>query len=166
MVSPTRRSAGPDAGRSQRGPGSGKGESAMDESCRRRTQVWLLVGMLFAAGASEAADARIYVTNRGGTTISVIDAATNKVVETIRGLESPEVVRFSPDGSRLYIALRSEDNLYVMDRKTGKTIKKVPLSGWANDAMATSDGKLILICIRNTGREAEDVGALDFIDAR
>jgi len=62
------------------------------------------------------------------TTISVIDPATNKVVDVIKGIESPEVVRFSPDGSRLYIANRSVDVLYVMDRKSGKYIKEVPLS--------------------------------------
>jgi len=127
---------------------------------------WLVLGMLSAAIPVAAATARIYVTNRGGTTISVIDPATNKVVQVIKGIESPEVVRFSPDASRLYIATRSEDFLDVMDRKSGKIIKKVPLSGWANDAAVTSDGKLILVCIRNTGQEAEDVGALDVIDAK
>jgi YVTN family beta-propeller protein len=131
-----------------------------------RWDVRLLLGLLFAAGPLAASTARIYVTNRGGTTISVIDPATNKVVEVIKGIESPEVVRFSPDGSRLYIANRSVDVLYVMDRKSGKYIKKVPLSGWANDAAVTSDGKLIVVCIRNTGQEAVDVGALDIIDAK
>jgi len=133
--------------------------------CGRRG-AWLLLGLLLAAVPLVASTARIYVTNRGGTTISVIDPATNKVVEVIKGIESPEVVRFSPDGSRLYIANRSVDVLYVMDRKSGKYIKKVPLSGWANDAAVTSDGKLIVVCIRNTGQEAEDVGALDIIDAK
>jgi YVTN family beta-propeller protein len=126
----------------------------------------LLLGLLIAAVPLVATTARVYVTNRGGTTIDVIDTATNKVVEVIKGIESPEVVRFSPDGSRLYITTRSEDVLDVMDRKTGKYIKKVPLSGWANDAAVTSDGKLIVICIRNTGTEAEDVGALDIIDSK
>jgi len=131
--------------------------------CRLRhlSIFWVMFAMPLAAGT-----VRIYVTNRGGTTIDVIDPATNKVVETIRDIESPEVVRFSPDGSRLYIASRGEDFLQVRDRKSEKLIKKVPLSGWANDAMVTSDGKLILVCIRNTGNEAVDVGALDIIDAK
>ena len=133
--------------------------------CGRRG-TWLFLGMLFVAIPLAATTARIYVTNRGGTTIDVIDPATNKVVQTIRDIESPEVVRFSLDGNRLYIATRSEDVLDVMDRKTEKIIKKVPLSGWANDAMVTSDGKLILVCIRNTGTEAVDAGALDIIDAK
>src|SRR5206468_5285616 len=50
-------------------------------------------------------------------------------------------------------------------RSSGKTVKKVPLSGWANEAQTTKDGKLILVCIRNTGTKAEDAGALDIIDA-
>jgi YVTN family beta-propeller protein len=133
---------------------------------RGRKNAWLLLGMLVVAMPLAAATARIYVTNRGGTTIDVIDPATNKVVQVIKGIESPEVVRFSPDGSRLYIATRSEDVLIVMDRKSGKYIKKVPLSGWANDAGVTADGKLIVVCIRNTSTEAEDVGALDIIDAK
>jgi YVTN family beta-propeller protein len=133
---------------------------------RGRKNVWLLLGMLIVALPLAAATARIYVTNRGGTTIDVIDPATNKVVEVIKGIESPEVVRFSHDGSQLYIASRSEDVLDVMDRKSGKYIKKIPLSGWANDAGVTSDGKLIVICIRNTGTDAVDAGALDIIDAK
>jgi YVTN family beta-propeller protein len=123
--------------------------------------LWILLAMPLVAGT-----ALIYVTNRGGTTIDVIDAATNKVVQTIGNIESPEVVRFSPDGSRLYIPYRGENDLIVMDRKSEKIIKKVPLSGWPNEAQTTRDGKLILVCIRNTGTTAEDAGALDIIDAK
>jgi YVTN family beta-propeller protein len=121
--------------------------------------LWILLAMPLAAGT-----ALIYVTNRGGTTIDVIDSTTNKVVQTIGNIESPEVVRFSPDGSRLYIFSRAENFLIVMDRKSGKIVKKVPISGWANEAQTTNDGKLILVCIRNTGAEAVDAGALDMID--
>jgi YVTN family beta-propeller protein len=123
--------------------------------------LWILLAMPLVAGT-----ALIYVTNRGGTTIDVIDAATNKVVQTIGNIESPEVVRFSPDGSRLYIPYRGQNDLIVMDRKSEKIIKKVPLSGWPNEAQTTRDGKLILVCIRNTGTTAEDAGALDIIDAK
>jgi YVTN family beta-propeller protein len=123
--------------------------------------LWILLAMPLVAGT-----ALIYVTNRGGTTIDVIDAATNKVVQTIGNIESPEVVRFSPDGSRLYIPYRGANELIVMDRKSEKIIKKVPLSGWPNEAQTTRDGKLILVCIRNTSATAEDAGALDIIDAK
>ena len=139
--------------------------SALKRHCSGLMHVWPLLGMLSAAIPLTASTALIYVANRGGTTIDVIDAATNKVVHTIGNIESPEVVRFSPDGRQLYIFSRAENFLIVMDRKSGKIIKKVPLSGWANEAQTTKDGKLILICIRNTGIKAEDVGALDIIDS-
>jgi YVTN family beta-propeller protein len=121
--------------------------------------LWILLAIPLTAGT-----ALIYVTNRGGTTIDVIDSRTNKVVQTIGNIESPEVVRFSRDGSRLFIFSRAENFLIVMDRKSGKIVKRVPISGWANEAQTTYDGKLILVCIRNTGPEAEDAGALDIID--
>jgi YVTN family beta-propeller protein len=140
--------------------------TTMKKYSRARRNVWLPLGLLFAAVPLAAATARVYVANRGGTTVDIIDTATNKVVDQIKGIESPEVVRFSPDGSRLYITSRSEDVLDVRDRKSGKTIEKVPLSGWANDAAVTSDGKLIVVCIRNTTTEAEDRGALDIIDSK
>ena len=128
---------------------------------------WFLIVLpIFLAMPLAAGTALIYVTNRGGTTIDVIDAATNKVVHTIGNIESPEVVRFSPDGSRLYIPYRGANELLVMDRKSEKIIKRVPLSGWPNEAQTTKDGKLILVCIRNTATTVEDVGALDIIDAK
>src|SRR4029077_14814920 len=128
---------------------------------------WFLIGLSISLAMPLAAGtAWVYVTNRGGTTIDVIDSATNKVVHTIGNIESPEVVRFSPDGSRLYIPYRGANELIVMDRKSEKIIKKVPLTGWPNEAQTTKDGKLILVCIRNTATTVEDVRALDIIDAK
>src|SRR5256712_13099551 len=140
--------------------------SVLKGHCGGRRHVWLLLGLLSAAIPLAAATNLIYVTNRGGTTFDVIDARTNKVVQSIGNIESPEVVRFSPDGRLLYIFSREEENaLIVMDRKSGKTVQKVPGRGWANEAQTTKDGKLILVCIRNSGTKAEDAGALDIIDA-
>jgi YVTN family beta-propeller protein len=105
-----------------------------------------------------ASTVRIYVTNLAGTTISVVDPTTNKVVQEIKDIEVPESVQFSPDGSRVYITQGPENVLTVLDRKTEKLIKKVPISGHANDLAVTRDGKYVLICI------AENPGALDIID--
>ena len=46
--------------------------------------VYLLLLVAIPVGAGTV---RIYVTNRAGTTIDVIDPAINKVVETIRGIK-------------------------------------------------------------------------------
>src|SRR5580704_2991978 len=89
---------------------------------------WMLIAIPLAAST-----ARVYITNHAGITISVVDPATNTVVEEIKGIEVPEAVNFSPDGSRVYITQGPENVLTVLDRKTHKEIKKVPLSGHAND---------------------------------
>src|ERR1700682_4831247 len=105
--------------------------SALKGHCSGLRHVWLLLGMLSAAIPLAAGTALIYVANRGGTTIDVIDAATNKVVHTIGNIESPEVVRFSPDGRQLYIFSRAEpekDFLIVMDRKSGQIVNTVAVS--------------------------------------
>jgi YVTN family beta-propeller protein len=117
------------------------------------------IPLLILAVPLAAGTVRIYVTNLAGTTISVVDPVTNKVVHEISDIEVPESVRFSPDGSRLYITQGSESVLTVLDQKTGKLIKKVPISGHANDLAVTWDGKWILVCV------AEKPGAVDFINA-
>ena len=115
--------------------------------------LWILLAMPLAASTS-----LIYILNNAGTTISVIDPATDKVVQTIGGIEVPEAAHFSPDGSRIYVTNGSDHFLDVLDRKTGKSIKRVPISGHPNDLAVTPDGKRVLICI------SETPGALDIID--
>ena len=115
--------------------------------------LFLLVGM-----PGVAATARIYVTNHAGTTISVVDASTNKVVEEVKDIEVPEAVDFARDGSRLYITQGPENVLTVLDRKTQREIKKIPLSGHANDLAVTPDGKWVVVCI------GQVPGGLDLID--
>ena len=128
------------------------------QRCLRRIRQlgipWLVLAMPVAAST-----VRIYVTNHAGTTISVVDPATQKVVREIKDIEVPEAVHFSPDGSRAYITQGAENVLTVLDQKSGKEIKSVPISGHANDMAVTRDGKWIVICI------AETPGALDIIDA-
>jgi len=98
-----------------------------------------------------------YVSNRAGTTISVIDTATNKVLPPIEGVEQTEAVAFSKDGSQVFVAIGGDtDAVAVYDQKTRKHIKDVKLSGWPNDLRVTKDGKLAIVCINDTG-------AFDFI---
>jgi YVTN family beta-propeller protein len=119
----------------------------------RLSCLWILMVLPLSAATS-----LIYVPNTGGTTISVIDPATNKVVQVIENIEAPEEAKFSPDGSRVYIDSGGENVLYVVDRKTGKHLKKVPLSGYPNDLAVTNDGRYVLVCI------FQSPGGLDIID--
>jgi len=102
--------------------------------------------------------ARIYVTNSAGNTIDVIDAATNKVVQVIRGIELPHGIGFSPDGARVYVSNESESVLDVVDRKTCEVLHKVALSGRPNNLAVTKEGGRVLVGIRS------DPGVVDVID--
>jgi YVTN family beta-propeller protein len=76
----------------------------------------------------------------------------------IHGIELPHGITFSPDGARVYVSNESESVLDVVDRRSGKILKKVPLSGRPNNIAITKDGRRILVGIR------APQGALDVID--
>ncbi len=102
--------------------------------------------------------ARIYVTNSAADTIDVVDPATNKVVQVIRGIELPHGINFSPDGSRVYVSNESESVLDVVDAQSGDILRKIPLSGRPNNISITKDGRRVVVGIRTPP------GALDLID--
>jgi YVTN family beta-propeller protein len=75
------------------------------ESTRCRTgfrDAWLLLAL--AALPVSANTVRVYVTNSAGDSIHVIDPATNKVVQVIKGIEAPHGIDFAPDGTRVYVS--------------------------------------------------------------
>jgi YVTN family beta-propeller protein len=119
--------------------------------------VLLLLALSLALPLS-ATTARVYVTNSAGNTIDVVDPATNKVVQTIKGIEVPHGVNFSPDGKRVYVSNETEHALDVVDRASGDITKVIPLSGRPNNIAVTKDGRQIFICI------ASKPGALDVVD--
>jgi YVTN family beta-propeller protein len=111
-----------------------------------------------AAVAASYSNTRIYVTNSAGNTVDVIDPASNKVVQTIRGIELPHGVTFSPDGARVYVSNESESVLDVVDQKSGEILKKIPLSARPNNIAITKDGGRVIVGIRT------DPGVVDVID--
>ncbi len=114
--------------------------------------------LAFAAFPAAADKAFIYVTNSAGDSIHVIDAASNKVVQVIKGIEAAHGIDFAPDGTRVYVSNEADSTLDVVDRASGKMLKKVPLSGHPNNIAVTKDGGRVIVGI------ADDPGALDVID--
>jgi YVTN family beta-propeller protein len=129
------------------------------------TYLWILLAIPAAASTS-----RIYVLNNGGTTVDVIDPATNKIVQTIEGIASPNGVVFSPDKRRAYITSETEDAIYSVDTKTGKIIKKLVLSPGSADLPSISkDGSRLFICINGVRDDKGNMlsdrgGAVDVVD--
>ena len=118
----------------------------------------LSVLLLINTAPAIAGMVRVYVTNAAGDSVHVIDPATNKVVQQIKGIEAAHGINFSPDGSRVYISNEADSTLDVVERKSAKIVKKVPLSGHPNNIAVTKDGNRVVVAI------AETAGALDFID--
>src|SRR5215475_3762598 len=101
---------------------------------------------------------RIWQTNSAGDGIHVIDPATNKIVMTVKDIEVPHGVAFSPDGKRAYISCESEKTLVAVDTKTGKHLGAAPLSGHPNNISISKDGKRVFVAI------VQQPGAVDVID--
>jgi YVTN family beta-propeller protein len=116
---------------------------------------WLLLALVVLPASANTA--RVYVTNSAGDSIHVIDPATNKIVQVIKGIEAAHGVTFSPDAKRVYVSNEADSTLDVVDQKSGKIIKKVPLSGRPNNIAVTKDGGRVVVAIT-------EPGTLDIVD--
>ena len=64
----------------------------------------------------------------------------------------------APDGSRIYISDEAESTLDVVDAKTLKVIKHIPLSGHPNNMAVGKDGRRVYVGI------IQAPGGVDVID--
>jgi len=94
-----------------------------------------------------ASNVRVYQTNSAGDEVDIIDPATNKVVQTVKDIEVPHGVTFSPDGRRAYITCEAEKTVWAVDTKTAKLIAKASLSGHPNNLSISKDGARLFVAI-------------------
>jgi YVTN family beta-propeller protein len=110
--------------------------------------------------AAHAGLVRVFVTNSAGDSIHVIDPATNKVVQEIKGIEAAHGIGFAPDGSKVYVSNESTSTLDVFDRESGALVKKIALSAHPNNIAVTPSGDRVVVAI------AREPGAVDVIDTK
>lgn len=67
----------------------------------------------------------LYVANRLGGTISVIDFATRMVTDTWQVGGSPDMLQLSPAGTQLWYADRYNGTVSVVDTRSGKLIHRI-----------------------------------------
>ncbi len=115
------------------------------------------LGLLLALPLT-ASTVRIIQTNSAGDNVHIIDPATNKVVGVINGIEVGHGAAVSPDGSRYYFSDEAESTLDVVDRKSLKVTRRIPLSGHPNNISIGKDGRRVYVGI------AAAPGAVDVID--
>lgn len=88
---------------------------------------------------------RLFVANNNSDSITVIDTAANRVVNTWRiepfeekapGL-APSALALTPDGRRLLVALGGINAVALLDAATGRVLGMIP-TGWYPSALAVS----------------------------
>jgi len=132
----------------------------------RRVQPYLAVavGVLLctlsvrAADGDKAKKVRIIQTNSAGDNVHVIDPATNKVVGIINGIEVSHGAAVAPDGGRIYVSDEADSTLDVVDARSLKVIKRIPLSGHPNNIAIGRDGRRVYVGI------IQAPGGVDVID--
>ncbi len=135
-----------------------------DRTARRLAAALALaapLAVLLAATDARAADApklRIVQTNSAGDNVSLIDPTTNTVVGEIKDIEVNHGAAAAPDGSRLYISNEAEHTLDIVEARTLKVVRRVPLYGRPNNVAISHDGRRVYVAI------AQAPGAVDVVD--
>jgi YVTN family beta-propeller protein len=117
------------------------------------------LGVLCAASLMAASASRVLQTNSAGDNIHVINPDSNQVVGLIEDIEVPHGAAIAPDGERVYVSDESLKTLDVVDARSLKVIKRIPLSGRPNNVDVARNGAYVYVGIR------QPPGAVDVIDA-
>ena len=110
----------------------------------------LFTGLIFAITSNHLWAAPFaYITNSGDDTVSVIDTATNMVVDTIEVGLHPIGLAWNPDGTRLYIGNNGIDGdnntVSVIDLTTNKVIDEFVVGPGPEGLSVHPDGKRLYV---------------------
>ena len=92
-----------------------------------KVQRFLRTGMGTHSIYPDRTATRLFVANRDGGTITVLDASTLRTLHTWRlpGGGSPDMGGVSADGRTLWLSGRYDSVVYVLDTRTGRLLKRV-----------------------------------------
>jgi len=65
--------------------------------------------------------------------------------------EEPEGAAITPDGVHLFIACEASDYVAMLDARTLKTIKTIPLQGRPRGALVSKDGNSLYVSVEGAG---------------
>lgn len=83
----------------------------------------------------------IWVANAQDGTISIIDYAAKKVIETLHpNVDSANRLKFTPNGKLVLVSLLGSPDLVVLDAHTRKVIKRLPIGHGAAGILMQPDG--------------------------
>ncbi|MFT5501414.1 MAG: YVTN family beta-propeller protein [Woeseiaceae bacterium] len=103
---------------------------------------------------------RIIQTSAAGDDSYVIDPQTNQIVGIIGDIEIPHGITSAPDGSQLYLSNEALHSLDIVDCRTFRVKRRIPLSGRPNNVSISKDGRKVYVAIRALP------GSVDIIDTQ
>jgi YVTN family beta-propeller protein len=104
-------------------------------------------GQLLVHGLGYSPDSRtLAVVSIASNAVTLIDAATNKVKGTVYVGRSPHEAFFTADGQELWVTVRGENYISVIDPNQMKESRRIELANGPGMTMFGTDGKYAFIC--------------------
>lgn len=91
-------------------------------------------------------DKMLAVVSIGSNSVTLISTQTNKILKKIYVGRAPHEATFSPDGGQIWISVRGEAYVSVIDAGAMKEIHRVPVADGPGMVSFSLDGKLAYVC--------------------
>ncbi len=107
----------------------------------------LYKGQLLVHGMGFSPDRKtLAVISIGSNSVTFIDTATNAVKHTTYVGRSPHEAFFRPDGREVWVAVRGEDYIQVLDGKTFEPTSRIPVPNGPGMTIFSPNGKYGYVC--------------------
>ena len=88
---------------------------------------------------------RVYVTDRAGDSVAVVDILTHELVRRVRVGREPHFAALSPDGKRLYVSVTGEHALALVDAETLEVTGRMAVGNRPMGLAASGDGSRVYV---------------------
>ena len=100
---------------------------AMSKSLKYPVVFFIAALITLSVFSSDSSAERLYVTNAGNNTVSVVDIAKSKVVMTLRVGVWPADIAVDKGAGRVYVvnSSKADNSISVINAESNKVIKKI-----------------------------------------
>jgi YVTN family beta-propeller protein len=88
---------------------------------------------------------RVYVTDRAGDSVAVVDVLSHELVDRVQVGREPHFAALSPDGTRLYVTVTGENALAVIDAESLEMLGRVSVGNRPMGVAVSSDGSRVFV---------------------